>query len=120
MDLDGASLPDEQDDPLDWEERSDDVPFLRHAAAGCCAGIAEHVPAVVARLIICSAEVQAAAHYTHLGPPLGALFGVRAQIGAQLAVGPLVGGQLRLGPPTNLTWPPQVSDEHLGAQVTPN
>ena len=66
------------------------------------------------------ADEHTAAHYTHLGPLFGALFGVRALIGAQLAVGPLVGGQLRLGPPTNLTWPPQVSDEHLGAQVTPN
>lgn len=33
----------DEDDPLDWEERSDDVPFWRHAIAGSCAGIAEHV-----------------------------------------------------------------------------
>ena len=64
-------------------------------------------------------QVRGRLHYTHLGPLLGPLFGVRALLGAQLAVGPLIGGQLRLGPPTNPTWAPQVSDEHLGAQVYP-
>eukprot|EP00929_Paragymnodinium_shiwhaense_P025285 TRINITY_DN15336_c0_g2_i5.p1 TRINITY_DN15336_c0_g2~~TRINITY_DN15336_c0_g2_i5.p1 ORF type:complete len:458 (+),score=71.32 TRINITY_DN15336_c0_g2_i5:70-1443(+) len=30
-------------DPLDWEERSDAIPFWQHAVAGSLAGIAEHV-----------------------------------------------------------------------------
>jgi len=35
-------LPDDGD-PLDWEERAENEPFWRHAMAGSCAGIAEHV-----------------------------------------------------------------------------
>jgi solute carrier family 25 iron transporter 28/37 len=34
---------DDDEDPLDWEERSDAVPFWRHAFAGSFAGITEHV-----------------------------------------------------------------------------
>ena len=30
-------------DPLDWEERDEEIPFLRHALAGSVAGVAEHV-----------------------------------------------------------------------------
>mmetsp|Transcript_1784 Transcript_1784/g.3047 ORF Transcript_1784/g.3047 Transcript_1784/m.3047 type:complete len:644 (+) Transcript_1784:10-1941(+) len=31
------------DDPLEWEERSESMPFWRHACAGSLAGISEHV-----------------------------------------------------------------------------
>lgn len=37
------SLMQGDDDPLDWEERPDSVPFWRHAFAGSFAGITEHV-----------------------------------------------------------------------------
>jgi len=34
---------DDDDDPLDWENRRESVPFWRHCVAGSMAGVAEHL-----------------------------------------------------------------------------